>query len=148
MTEDLPALLDLARAMHEESPRYRDIAFSAEKVGQLILQLHGHPLTGTLLVADLDGEIIGTMWGYLAEYFFSEERMATDVLIYIAPAHRKGRTARRLVEAFETWGVSRGARNIQLGVSSGINNVGCARFFERIAYHTTGFSLSKAASDV
>ena len=146
--DDFPALLEMARAMHAESPRYRGIPLSEEKLGHLILQLHGHPLTGALFVADLGGVIIGTMWGYLAEYFFSEERMATDVLLYVSPEHRRGRTARRLAEAFEQWGAERGALNIQPGVSTCVNNTGCARFYERMGYHVTGFNLSKAASDV
>lgn len=146
--DDLPTLLAMASAMHAESPRYRDIEFAEDKLRELIQQLHDYPVSCILLVAESAGGIVGMLWGYLVEYFFSRELMATDQLLYVSPEHRRGRTARRLVKAFEQWGAERGARNIQLGVSSGINNDGCAHFYERMGYHVTGISSSKAASDV
>lgn len=141
--EDFPHMLSMALAMHSESPRYRDIQVSHKKLSMIMERMHQHPEIGALLVAEKDDEVIGMMWGYVDEFFFSEERYATDILLYVMREHRGGRAAYKLVKAFEEWCYDKNVRCIQPGVSTGIDNDGYARFYERIGYSVTGLNLSK-----
>ena len=141
--EELPVLLDMAEAMHAESPRYRDIPLSEGKLQSILQRMHDHPTLGALLVAEKEGAVVGMMWGYVDEFFFSEEKYATDILLYVLPEQRGTRAAWRLVKAFEDWAENVGALFIQPGVSTGIDNEGYARFYERMGYSVTGLNLSK-----
>lgn len=146
--KDRQVLLEMATAMHAESPQYRGIPLAEDKLLRLIDNLIANPQIARVLVAQVGDEIIGTYWGYLDEYFFSYERLGKDVLLYIKPGRRGGLTAKRLVRAFELWAVEQGARDIRPGVSTGIDNPGYARFYELMDYTIAGYSLTKAASDV
>jgi GNAT superfamily N-acetyltransferase len=136
-------MLFMAIAMHAESPRYRGLQLSRRKLSNIMERMHDHPELGALLVAEKDEEVIGMMWGYVDEFFFSEERYATDILLYVVTEHRGSRAAYQLVKAFEEWSYDKNARYVQPGVSTGIDNDGYARFYERMGYSVTGLNLSK-----
>ena len=145
--EELPQLLSMAIAMHVESPRYRDIQISRKKLAMVLERVHASPHIGALLVTEENGTITGMMWGYLEEFFFSEDRYATDILLYVTPEKRGTRAAWKLVKAFEGWAAEGGAVFIQPGVSTGIDNEGYARFYERMGYSVTGLNLSKTVTE-
>lgn len=130
--------------MHAESPRYRDLEFSEVKLGEIINRFHNTPLHGVILVAVDKRGIAGMFWGYVDEFFFGHDRYAADLLLYVNPDRRKGRVAYRLVKAFEEWAADRSALHIQAGISTGIDNEGYARFYERMGYIGSGIVLSKA----
>lgn len=138
---DRSAVLRLAHALHKESPRYRDIAFSEGKAIAVIVQMIHH---GGGFVAEQQGEIVGMIGGMLTEYYFSMERFAADFALYITPEHRKSFLASRLVRAFERWAFSLGAREVTLGISTEIHPERTVRVYERLGYKLSGYNARKS----
>lgn len=139
--DDLPAILEMGRALHAESPRYAAMSYNEAKVEALALRVIP---TGGTLVAEKDGKIIGMLAGYVAEHWFSDDKVASDFTFYIRPEHRRtGKAALLLVRAFERWAVERGAKDIMPGVSTQIDVERTTRFFEKLGYTVYGNALLK-----
>lgn len=117
--DDIDLLMDMATAMHAESPRYSRMAFAPAKVLALFLRLIEWA-DGLLLVADRDGVIIGGVAGFVAPQWFSDELTATEFGVFMLPEHRGGMTAARLVRAYVHWAKAKGVAHPQLGISTGV----------------------------
>jgi GNAT superfamily N-acetyltransferase len=118
--DDLDLLLEIAEAMHHESPRYVKLIFSHEKMLQLFLNLI-YLDNYLMLVAERDdGTVIGGIGGMVTEPFFSTDKVANEIGLFLLPEYRGGTTAARLVKAYVAWAHELGAKLIQLGISTGI----------------------------
>ena len=86
-----------------------------------------------LFVHERKGHVQGGMLGFIAEYYFSRERFATDLYLYVDPECRKGLMsgviARRLFERYRDWASERAVREIRVCVSTGIGVEGSHRSF-------------------
>lgn len=139
--DDLPVLVEMGRQLHAESPRYRDSRYLPEKVEALGRSLI--PAGGTH-VAEKDGRIIGMLAGYVAEQWFSDYKVASDLTFYIAPEHRKtSRAALLLVRAFEQWAIASGAKEIIPGTSTQIDVESTTRFYTKMGYAVYGNTFIK-----
>jgi len=143
--DDLPALIEMGRALHDESPRYRDMAFNPEKLRRLFEQLQGTLLTepGCCLVAEHDGYITGMTVGIIAQRWFSDDVFLSELTMYVRPAHRGGSTFRRLVKALEDWAAGQGIQDMALGVSTEIHPEATVRMYQRLGYELAGYSMVK-----
>lgn len=145
---DTPALIELGRAMHAESPRYRDMPFSETRLQALAARLHS---SGTLLVeeaalfiAEADGKPVGMAIVFIDEPLLSDAKFATDLVVYLKPEHRGGRLFLKLVRAFEAWAIQQGARQIVLGVSTGVHSEQTVNAYRRLGYQPAGNTCTKA----
>jgi GNAT superfamily N-acetyltransferase len=135
---DLPRLIELGEAMHAES-RYCSMQFDTEKVGAL---LAGLLKTGFVIVSVKDGRIIGGFVGMISEHWFSREKLATDLALFIEPDARGGTTAWRLVDAFLDWAHLNGAKCIDIGVNTGVHTDRTAQLYERLGGQRVGLLYS------
>lgn len=117
--DDLGPLMDIAAAMHAESPRFSRLRLSTPKVMQLFLTLIESPAC-LLLVAERGGAVVGCIGGFVGEHWFSDETVAQDYGVFLLPSHRGGMTAARLVRGYIDWAKAKGAKMIQLGISTGV----------------------------
>lgn len=138
--DDLPTLLALGASMHAESPRFSRLAFSASRLEETLRALILLP-RGFVLVAELDGELIGGMAAMCMPHWASADLLATDLALFVAPEHRGGLTAARLVRRYVGWAMGEGAKLIQLGVTTGVATEETARMFEAIGLRRCGVIL-------
>lgn len=136
--DDIPALVQLGAAMHAESPRYNRFAFDAEKTQGFIRNLVVSPV-GFAAVAEEAGALVGMLGGIAIEHFFGHDLTAVDVAVYVAPAHRGGSIALRLVQEFEHWAQSVGAREALLGVSTEVQPERTSKLYTRLGYRLSGY---------
>ena len=113
---DLPAMVALARAMSEESPRFRPYAFLGCRLRTTLEAVLNMGPRGCLLVAEHEGQIVGAFVGLATDHFACDMLQACDLGLFIAPEHRGGTTAARLVRGYLEW-----ARNIEAEPTIGIN---------------------------
>ena len=139
--DDLPALLALAGVMHAEAPAYRDWQFDADKVAALLRGLIAGG--GCLLVSVMDDEIAGGIAGLCTEHWFSREKVATDLALFVAPQRRHGTTAMRLVLGFMAWAELVGARRVNLGITTGVHPGATGALYELCGLRDTGRLYSK-----
>ena len=139
---DLPRLVEMARDMHAESPRYRHLDFSAEKTARAILTLLTHA-EGVAVVAEKEGHIVGMLGGFVTEHFFGRDKVACDLGLYVVPDERGSSLAPRLVRAFESWAREAGAADCVMGVSTEVMAERTAALYERMGYVMSGFTMRK-----
>lgn len=118
--KDIPGILALGKRMHAESPRFSRLAFDGEKVQALFT----HALTDhryfILVADDEDGSLAGGFVGYMAPHWFSQDEVAQDLAVFVRQDRRGGILAARMVKAFTYWAHDRGAKQITLGISTGV----------------------------
>jgi GNAT superfamily N-acetyltransferase len=136
--DDLPALVELGRAMASESPRYRRLTYSGHKVGTLLGNMIDSP-DGFVMLAALGGEIVGVMAAFVSEHWMSDDRMSSDFGLFILPEYRGGTSAMRMARAYIQWAQSRGAVDISLGISTDVNSDQTARFYRALGLVPAGF---------
>lgn len=143
---DLPELIEMGRALHDESPRYQGMAFNPRKLTELWAQLKGTLLVpaGCVFVAVRDGYTVGMTVGIIATRWFSDERYLTDLTMYVKPEHRHGRAFPRLVAALEAWAADQGIAEIALGVSTEIHAEATSRAYTRLGYRLAGYTMVKS----
>lgn len=143
---DVPELLEMGRAMHAESPRYRHRHYSPDKVEQFARRLVA---TGGTHVAEIDGRIVGMFAGFVVEDWFGNDRVASDFVVYVRPEHRGSSAFVRLVKAFEKWAAGQGAVEIAPGVSTEVDPDKTVALYERLGYRALGARvLTKRLTDV
>lgn len=129
--DDLPAILELGGRMHRES-RFRALSFDLQKVGDIFGQLIGG--AGIVLVAEVEGRIVGGIAAAVVEYWFSRAKVAQDFALFIEPEHRGGMLAARLLHKYEDWAREQGAHAVEMGVNTGVHVDQTGKMLERLGY--------------
>lgn len=137
---DLPALLDLGERMHAESPRFSRLAFSRARLHDTLRGLLDSP-AGFLWVAEMNGQVIGGMAGIIGPHWASEDLVATDLALFIDEKQRGGMSTARLITEYKRWAHQRGARIVQVGVTTGVQTEQTARLYERLGLARCGLIL-------
>lgn len=134
---DIPAMVALGRAMYAESPRWRRLKYCPEKVAlacERLIELEG----GFAFVALRDGVIVGAMLGVCEEHWTSEEKVATELALFVEPTARGAMLAASLVSRFVVWAEDEGARLTVAGAGTGIEPERTAQFYERFGFERSG----------
>lgn len=139
--DDVPVLLLLAAKMHGEAPAYRDFEFDTHRVDGLLRRL----ITGAgcLLVSEVNGRVVGGIAGICTEHWFSPEKVAVDLALFIDPEYRNGMSAARLVDGFIQWAKLAGAKRVTLGVTTGVHPQATGRLYQACGLHGTGELYSR-----
>jgi N-acetylglutamate synthase-like GNAT family acetyltransferase len=98
--------------------------------------------TAVVFVAEAK-EIVGFICGALHEQFFTQQKFASDMALFVEPKHRSSSAAYRLVKAFENWAKEKSASHIWLGQSVGQNIDDTAKFYTRLGYSLAGVNAVK-----
>lgn len=108
---------ELGRRMHGESG-FRDFDYSVEKSRD-----HGRAFVlgdnRCGFVAEVDGALVGFLTGYVSEYFFGRDLIATEQLWYMLPEHRSSALGLGLLRAFEDWARGMGVREVGVALWTG-----------------------------
>lgn len=153
--DDSGVLMDLCRAAHSESPRYRSLRFDPVKVEDTIRAMVGTYATGAppsacVVVSEKDHHVTGVFGGVLQDHIFGPDLVAREVLFYVKPEHRGtfARAAIKLVRAFERWAfVEKNAMEIVVGSSTMVTPDTTLNLYRYLGYHSHGFSMIKKRGD-
>lgn len=140
---DIEMILSMARDMHAESPRYRVLGFNESKVGELAFAIISNPQAGGVLVAEKENKLVGMFAFHIGQHFFSDDRFASDIVMYIKPEHRSSSIFPRLVTAFEVWADEHGVKEKLLGVSAGIDSERVVAVLDRMGYTSVATGTMK-----
>lgn len=135
--EDVSQLVELGELMHAESD-FAFLPYDRAKVRRLIAAYIEGAEMRCGLVAESEGCIVGMLGGYLTDYFFCDELIACDEILFVKRESRGSAAALRLVQAFREWARERGAREVCLGTSTGIHPERTGRFYERLGLRCVG----------
>ena len=142
---DVPTLVELGREMVAESPRFAAIPYDDAHASATAAALINAPHAAAILL-ERDGLAVGMFLGIATPHLFSPQLLASDLALFIRPAHRKSRSAVVLIRAFETWAQRIGAAEVALGVSTGVHPDATVRLFERLGYAPVSYGTLKRIS--
>ena len=120
--QDKHALIELALENQKEI-LHGNISINPQRVEQA---LHGlfelNQGTHVLFVAETsDGQLAGGLLGCVERYYYSDELQAQLIQWYLRKSFRGTSIAPRLVKAFVEWAKTRGASEVFMGISSGVD---------------------------
>lgn len=139
--DDLPRLLTLGKEMHEES-NYASFSYYQEGVEKMLTSLLDGG--GVIFVAERGGEVIGGIAGMVYSPFFTKDKVATDMGLFISKTTRGLMTAPLLIKTFTNWAEEQpGVKQIRPGISLGGKTEGVSKLYERCGYQTVGAVFMK-----
>ncbi|WP_337261254.1 MULTISPECIES: GNAT family N-acetyltransferase [unclassified Serratia (in: enterobacteria)] len=141
--EDIPALVSLGEMLHNESS-YARLSYNRGKVFDLMGRVIDG--AGVIFVSVKNGEVVGGIAGAVTEHWFSDEKLAFDYSFFVAPKHRHGITAMKLLCAFCEWAKLKGATEIRLGITTAINVEGTAKLYRSMGFEDAGLLFRKEVS--
>lgn len=139
--EDLPRLLELGKMMHGESENYRGISYDEDKVRATLKELIDG--AGVIFLYESMGKVYGGIAGALSEFWFSRERLASDLSLFVEPSHRNGLIAVKLSLAFLNWAKLVGARRVQLGITTGAATEKASSLYRSLGLEDSGQLFKK-----
>jgi GNAT superfamily N-acetyltransferase len=140
---DLPALVQLGATLHAESPRYSRLRFSWRKVEQTLELMILNP-AAAVLVAEEQGTIVGAALAVISEEWFSDELVAQEMSVFIAPERRGALTAARLIASLDEWAQRQGARYLQAGSTTGVDMDRTIDLYERLGFTRVAIGVERA----
>lgn len=145
--DDFREVLALATWFKENSPYFKDISLEPRKVCDLLFLATQPDSPIFSNVAEKDGRIIGMFAGNITEYFFSKEKIATDITLVFYPDSRKDiyGAMKQMVSNFEIWAKDNGAREVCIANAAGMAGESFNKFLERQSYVPKGYIFKKGA---
>lgn len=124
---DVPRLIELGTLLHATSS-YSTMNFCPDKSAAFLHELINGQ--GVVFVAEVHGEVVGGMAGAVTEQWFSNDLIAYDYSIFVEPSKRNGVIAVRLIQTFQEWARIKGAKQIYMGIGTGVSVEGTTRLYE------------------
>lgn len=139
--EDIPRIVALGRLFHAESPEFRDISFDEKKLTETLVNcING---AGVVFLYETAGTVRGGLAGVISEYWFSREKIALDLALFLEPEARVGLIALKLVLTFKSWARLMGATEVKMGITAGINVEGTAKLYASTGMDQCGFMFKE-----
>jgi GNAT superfamily N-acetyltransferase len=139
---DIPELVQLGLKVHAETTQ-ASLPFSPDRLtGQLNACLTPVNQKYCILAAESDGAIVGVIWGYIAQHYFSEAWVATEYMFYVLPEFRGTPLAVRLLHAFRKWAENRGAAEVMICMTTGVDVEKFDRFLRKMKFDYVGGNFS------
>ena len=135
--DDIPAMVDLGRLMHDESPRFRGMAYDADKVSAC-LEFCIDSADGFVRVAEEGGEIVGGFVAGVTPHYSSPSIIACDIAVFMAPWARGGFAVAKMAEQYRRWAEARGAAQTMIGIMTGVNVEQTERLLTRLGWRRAG----------
>lgn len=132
---DVSTIVEIGAVLHCTSA-YRDIPYNRAKVAILMESLINGG--GVVFVAERAGQILGGIAGGVTEHWFSDELVGFEYSFFILPEARHGVIAIKLILAMKAWCKAKGAKTLRLGITTGINVEGTARFYRHMGFTDAG----------
>lgn len=88
-------------------------------------------------------QIAGFFIGELYRPIASNDIVANDVMIFVRPEFQGGKIALKLIKKYEAWAKEKGAKFINLGVSSGLKQNRTLSMYELLGYRPHSVSYIK-----
>ena len=140
---DLPVVMALAALMHFESPRFSQYYFEHDKVKQLLRTAIDNQQDYCALVCTTNDVVVGGFLGTAYSQWFSEDRVAADLALFVQQDKRGGIAAMRLIKAYEAWARDIGVMTISLGVSTGVHHDRTLALYETMGFEEPSVALQK-----
>jgi len=141
---DIPALVELGKAIHGET-RLSRFPFNPKRLAAQFESILSPPRSDyCVFVAEKETfGLVGLFWGQISQYYFSDALVATDFMFYVRPELRGTPLAVRLIHGFRQWATNRGADEVCINMTTGIDIDRFDRFLRHMGFDYTGGNYSQ-----
>ncbi len=134
--QDIEVMIGLARMMHKESV-YCDFDFDRGKVAAIGAQVLNNPdYFGR--VCESETSVIGLMICYVTPYYFGNDLLAQDMILYIDKSRRGSVGAMRMIVEYVEWAKEKGCKEAVLAQTAGIAPDVVAKLYNRVGFELIG----------
>ena len=140
--DDVPAMVELGRMMHAESPVFSRLTFDAERLSVTIRNVMLSP-AGFARVSGGD-EITGAMLAMAVPHWCSSDLVACDLALFVHPEFRGGTAAARMLMAYRDWAAGLGAKITNFGIMTGVQVDRTQTLCERLGWVRSGVVMEAA----
>lgn len=137
---DVMPMAQLAEVYSEEAPQMKlhklDINTLMTSYFNTILSPDGY-----LAVMEVDGKIVGGLWGTLSTMPWSKVKVAQDIILFVKKEYRG--QGGLLVDDWVNWSLDNGAKEVILSTASGIKPESFGRLMGRKGFRLQGQTYSK-----
>ncbi|SMG60161.1 GNAT family N-acetyltransferase [Cedecea sp. NFIX57] len=137
---DIPEVIRLSETMHQES-RYRELPYSGQKFAALLRRLIDSP-DGMVAVAEKNGRIVGAIAAVITEHYFADAHISYELGLYVEKAHRGTLAGYRLAKEYIEWAKSKGVDQIDMGITTDIDEERTGKMYERLGLKHVGIVFS------
>jgi ribosomal protein S18 acetylase RimI-like enzyme len=135
---DMEQLVEMSRLLHAEGS-YRDIPIYEPKLRAFLAHVMTDAGHACFVYEDRSGRLLGFMAGYIAAHFFSLEKGAYDLFVFVRPERRGSLIAYRLWSAFRAFAQRSNARTLCFATVAGIAPERTRKFY-------TGLGMTEVGS--
>jgi GNAT superfamily N-acetyltransferase len=135
--KDCLEAMKMGHELHDMSS-IADIPFNEEKVRNLFARALTSTNRNLCLVAERSGELIGSFYGVIVPYYFSDELIAQEYWVYVRDGHRGTHAGTSFVKRFYDWASAHGVREVMIAPSTGIQTKRTEAWLNNIGYETMG----------
>ena len=140
-SEDVSRLAQMGEELHASSD-HRVLGFDRQKVERLLATLIADP-NGVVFVSRRENVIVGAFAGAVVPNWFSYDLIGVYYSFLVLPAARNDWRGTTLILAFVRWCERRGARQVKLGITPGIDVQTTSRLYRSLGFADSGVGFSK-----
>lgn len=138
VSEDLPDVMVLGRAMHVES-RFRRYPLDEQRAETAFKDILAHPASACVLLTETSaGQLAGMLAAVVIDYFFADVRVVQDKWFFVLPEYRGSPAAMKLMLAVRRWAENRRARELNINMSVDIDRERFDRFMGHLKFRNCG----------
>jgi N-acetylglutamate synthase-like GNAT family acetyltransferase len=138
---DEDAILEMARQFVAFAP-YADTFTATDE--ELRMTISQFIMSAKSFVAEVDGKVVGMLTAVLTPVWYApSHKAAVELAWWVDPAHRKGMSGIRLVQAFEKWAKEQGASMVSMSNLEVDDNGLVANMLNRFGYRMSEQTHSK-----
>lgn len=140
---DLETLLAFEQAIIAAERPFDDTIRNGDNVHYYDLEALIASPDAEVVIAELDSEIIGSGFAKIevSESYLKHDNHSYLGFMYVIPEHRGKGFNRRIVEALESWSLSRGVTETQLEVYT--ENIAARKAYEKSGYNSLLLTMRK-----
>lgn len=143
-TQDIVHCVHLGKLMHEESS-YSFLSYHPVKVANL-LKFSIENENYFAMVAENDRTIVGVMLGHVTPYYFSDDLIAQDLVVFVKKEHRGSFAGVSLINKFCDWADSKGCKETLMGITAGIETDRLKKLYEKLGFEQAGIVMKRRKS--
>lgn len=134
---DLDRSIELGKKMWSES-RYRFYDYNEEKTRNFLSTCINHK-DGMFFVAEVEGQVVGGVCGWIDTFYFGNDRLLVDILLFVEPGRRGQLVGMQLLKRYTEFGKENGVAQIVISNSTDVDKERTAALYEAAGYKRVGY---------
>lgn len=140
---DLPKIFDISQEAYELAINHHRLYTWDAETAMTSMKLFILNNESSILIDEENGVVKGFMAVRISTPIAGVDVIASDVALFVKPEFQGGLTVVKLIKRYESWAKEKGAKCIELGVSSGLNHERTLSIYSNLGYRPSSVTYIK-----